>query len=80
LFQLKGYEVKLAYFLCLLSFFSFHALGNETLSISEKSLLGLSLETSPQWESIEAAFLASKSEAMQLKDSTGQTVWSSLDI
>ena len=60
--------MKLAYFLCLLSFFSFHALGNETLSISEKSLLGLSLETSPQWESIEAAFLASKSEAMQLKD------------
>ncbi|MBL7663898.1 MAG: TolC family protein [Bacteriovoracaceae bacterium] len=42
--------------------------AQDSFSLTEKNLTQLSLETSPQWESIEAAFLSAKSDAEQLND------------
>lgn len=40
----------------------------ETFSLNEKTLAEVSLSETPQWESIEAAFLEAKSESEQLHD------------
>jgi len=42
--------------------------SQDTFTLSEKTLGGLAQDKSPEWESIEAAFLASKVEAEQLHD------------
>lgn len=49
-------------------FVSSHSYAQDTFTLSEKTLGGLAQDKSPEWESIEAAFLASKAEAEQLHD------------
>lgn len=49
-------------------FVTSHSHSQETFTLSEKTLGGLAQDKSPQWESIEAAFLTSKAEAEQLHD------------
>jgi outer membrane protein TolC len=51
-----------------LSLFALNSYSQETFSLTEKSLLGLSQESSPQWDSIEAAFLTTKAESQQLHE------------
>jgi outer membrane protein TolC len=57
--------MKLMLFIFILSS---HTFAQDTFIVTEKSLLGLSLDSSPQWDSIEAAFLTSRSESQQLQD------------
>ncbi len=54
--------------LILLTIFCLQSYAQETFTASEKSLIDLSPNSSPQWDSIEAAFLTSKAESQQLQD------------
>jgi outer membrane protein TolC len=56
--------ITLTYFLLL----SWSVFAQETYQLSEEKIKDLSLEVSPQWENIEAAFLVSKNESLQLED------------
>lgn len=54
--------------LLLITIFCLQTYAQETFMASEKSLIDLSSNASPQWDSIEAAFLTSKAESQQLQD------------
>jgi outer membrane protein TolC len=66
--SIKDFNMRLCLWLsfALLSFNPLYA--QQTFSLSEKALAGLSLEASPQWEAIEAAFLTTKLESEKLHD------------
>ncbi len=56
-----------------------HSYSQETFTLSEQTLGGLAQDKSPQWESIEAAFLTSKAEAEQLHDRFRPELFGSAD-